>query len=139
MGLSLTGYLILVGISAVVGVIIGFVARAVSPEGSKVLQKFMLNKKWYLYLFSVIVFTAWVVLSYVFQRTFAFWFCIVYIVLSMVLLLRVGFKKLTPEQETEIDASHPERIWPFYLWMGRPDQPSDTEAMLNERKPPNKR
>ena len=108
--------LIIVAISTPIGVLAGIATRKIRPNWCKSWTKYCLNGKWWIFAFGIVLFLGCSIMSFVQGHPYFGIFFALFIPLETFALIKHGFKSLTPEQETAIDASDPTRLWPVKFW-----------------------
>jgi hypothetical protein len=99
-----------------VGLVIGVVVRKLRPDWCKSYAKYCMNGKWWIFAFGVFLFAGSSIMSFVQNRPY---FGILFMLFAFgeaVALFAFGFKRLTPEQATNINASDPTKLWPLRFW-----------------------
>ena len=99
-----------------IGLLVGFAVRKTKPTWCKSYAKFCMNRKWWLFAFVILMFLGLSIMSFSQGRRYFGIFFLLFVCLGVFELVKYGFKTLTPEQEAQIDASDPTRLWPISFW-----------------------
>ena len=95
-----------------IGLFIGIAIRKSRPMWCKSYVKFVLNGRWWLFAYGLILFIGLSIMSFVQNRPYFGTLFVLFALLEALALFRFGFKKLTPEQAARIDTSDPTKLWP---------------------------
>ena len=103
-------------ISIPIGLVIGIYTRKKSPTFCKSYTKFCLNKKWWIFLLGLIMFTVFAINSFNHgQNNYGYYFSIMAL-FQLFTLIFLGFKGITPEQEEAINKSDPTDLSNIKFW-----------------------
>ena len=94
------------------GSLVGIILRKTAPDLCKSYTKSCLNRKWWLFLIGLILFSAMSVISFVTNRPYHGCILGAFALLEALCFVKYGFHHLSPEMEAKIDASDPTRIFP---------------------------
>jgi uncharacterized membrane protein len=101
-----------IAVAIPIGLLLGIVLRKMTPSWCKSYTKFCMNRKWWLFLFGTVGFLAMAIMSFANDTPYFGVFFLLFAGFAIYVLIRYGFKSLTPEQEAEINASDPTKLWP---------------------------
>ena len=103
-------------VSLPVGLLIGIVLRKFTPGGCKRYAKLCRNKQWPVFTFGAILFAVLAVGSFLKTNPYFGAFFTAFCLLELFCLFAFGFRRLTPEDENQIDESDPSKLWPVRFW-----------------------
>jgi hypothetical protein len=103
--------LIIVAVVVPIGLLGGLFLRKRKPEWCKIYTKSCLDKKWWLFLLGLLLFSGLSAKSFLGNRPYFGWIFAAFAVLEAYALVRYGFRPLAPEIATKIDASDSTRIF----------------------------
>ena len=112
------------------GLLLGIALRKARPTWCKSYAKSCMNRKWWLFAFGVLMFLGLSIGSFAQGRPYFGVLFLLFVCLEAFALVMFGFKSLTPEQEAQIDASDPTRLWPISFWKQNKtrEQVAETDA-----------
>lgn len=113
---ELTTQLIIFATCIPIGLLLGIAVRKTRPTWCKSYAKFCLSRKWWLFAFGIMMCLCLSIMSFSQGRQY---FGIVFLLFTSMesfAFIKYGFKRLTPEQEAQIDASDPTWLWPISFW-----------------------
>lgn len=111
MSSELKQLLIIVAFSVPIGLLGGLFLRKRMPEWCKIYTKSCLDKKWWLFLLGLLLFSGLSAKSFLGNRPYFGWFFSAFALLEAYALVKYGFRPLSPEIAAKIDASDPTRIF----------------------------
>jgi hypothetical protein len=86
------------------------------PDWCKQYAKRCLNRQWKLFALGVLFFGVTGTISFFMSYPYFGVFFLVFCLFEIYGLFTYGFKKLTPEQEKQINESDPTKLWPVKFW-----------------------
>lgn len=108
--------LIIVAVCVPTGLALGIAIRKTRPNWCKSYARFCMNRKWWLFAFGIVMFLGASIMTFASGRRYHAALFLLFACLNVFALVRYGFKRLTPEQEAQIDASDPTKLWPISYW-----------------------
>jgi len=108
--------LLIIGIGAITGLVVGISVRKLFPDVCKQYAKRTLNKQWKLFAFGVLFFGIMGIISFLMGYLYFGVFFMLFCLFELYGVFAYGFKSLTPEQEKQIDESDPTKLWPIRFW-----------------------
>jgi len=108
--------LVIITVSLPVGLVIRVLLGKRIPGVFKHYTKLSRNKPWPILTLGAILFSALAVGSFLDNRMYFGLFFTAFCLLELYCLFAFGFKRLTPEEEKQIDESDPSKLWPFRFW-----------------------
>ena len=112
--------LIYLAVAFPLGLIFGIVIRKKRPQWCKDYAKFCLDRKWWLYLFGILIFGAAGLSCYLNGKPYLALIYLAGFVLNLYCMLRYGFRSPTEEQLQKIEQSDPTSFRPFDITKGPP-------------------
>ena len=108
--------LTILAVSLPVGLVIGILLRKLAPGVCKRYAKSCRNKQWPLFTFGAILFAILAVGSFLKNSPYFGAFFTAFSLFELFCLFAFGFRRLTPEEEKQIDESDPSKLWPVRFW-----------------------
>lgn len=98
------------------GLLIGVALRKAKPAWCRSYAKFCRSRKWWLFAVGILLFLGLTIGSFargrhLFGVLFATFLC-----LEAFAFVSFGFQRLTPEEEAQMDAWDPRKLWPLWPW-----------------------